>query len=1544
MATSPLSFSATEQFRKKLMTSNLEPYYVKDSSSPQISKADVGTKETEWIDIPLVNQIDLSESGVLEKIKLNTINQYGPDNGFGKPYNVFVVQGQPNQGEFEYNTDETKKLAESYQTQKELLVLNQYGPQNGWSDSASQLNVNIRQTAIRDEYFTFVPSSYNSGEILLNTNPVGSDGSLSQDSALAQISATNLKRLFEESIALEIYQETVGRANALQAINDPYTGLKIATGNASLIEPDWNVTVTDGIVGKTYDLVSRISGIYSPYSTIPGDYFNQVKPKNLINQTVNAVAGLFGFPNVLPERKSSSDIFLANTGGGTRRALFGLLDLNKFTPDYRANFVGSLNLRAPKPNYYIGSRTSEPLDIVSPSGQVPVDEFGVESQTSVYGNGVLGDLYENETKFQFGLGSVDTTDGGGLQGGFTWVSPKYKGNAGFNVGKGGDPKGQNVNYPTISSQYTKTESTDYVLKKGSILDDTQRIINSQPNGGKRLQHVGNAIDQTSKVFNDGYREITKGSRVIRYVDNNGIFKGEEYGRVFAKDIPFYTNLNLQKTDGNIRKNPYSILDKTYNLNIYPTSGPDSTTIVGGQVKKYMLSLENLAWRTSRRPGLRYSDLPESEKGPNGGRIMWFPPYDVTFSENNTVNWEGNEFLGRPEAIYTYRGTQRGGSLSFKIIVDHPSVMNLVVNRVLANANSNELTDGVLNSFFAGLTKFDIYELAKRYNNFSLTELSQIQNTINNSSNKEKIKDVINNNLNKGGDGAGGSMESNSNVGLQNYIPQLTSYKSSEFYFDYNQGGGENYSNSLVVYQNNVFYSSITSSLQTQISGAYSKLEEMCNSINSLLSSNNNVTIQIRIKSNTSYNESASVKSDRNTCIEETIKLLTNNSDRVVIKKIEGSSNDIIEPQGYNCGAQTTNNYDVGPVGCRRVIIEDIIETPLPNLKNPNGGVNTNIDDIVNNTTGVVNNLVNSQFNTNSDTTSTISKQVIRKLLSEADYFQFVKETNPFVYDSLREKLKYFHPAFHSMTPEGLNERLTFLLQCTRPGDTIPTKKADGTFIDKDARNTGFGAPPVCVLRIGDFYHSKVIIDSINFQYEDNKFDLNPEGIGVQPMIASVSISFKFIGGQSLKGPIEELQNALSFNFFANTEMYDERATVTDISAYNKEFIDKTEPTGDTIKNANTNLQNEGGTLIGDIDGNFTASGTAANNSYEILFKDLITNFEPIENGMYDKLKELTENYNSALLKLYTKDRDFKTGLLDEFGAGKTVNIFGKSSYVDKVSQVFTDIITDIDDNNLTILSNMLSGYKFPTSQQNVFKQQLKDLVNNKKTDFLNGLTTITNDLSTSQLKIVRTIDKINYVLQSLDGYIDKRGNPQIYDAQSGETITGLLNDSTKIVESLNSIITYYSEINIITDDYNNDQSYTLLGGSFNVTADMRFYLIFGYDLTNNYKELETKCVGVLSSDNNWKKFIETDLNKYYREPAILERKLILAKFKEYKDYKSKFSKWLPNDWNQLNKKDRKNSLVLKSSPSSDDKIRLQNLYLGYNSSDDKLTFNGKVTF
>ena len=70
-----------------------------------------------------------------------------------------------------------------------------------------------------------------------------------------------------------------------------------------------------------------------------------------------------------------------------------------------------------------------------------------------------------------------------------------------------------------------------------------------------------------------------------------------------------------------------------------------------------------------------------------------------------------------------------------------------------------------------------------------------------------------------------------------------------------------------------------------------------------------------------------------------------------------------------------------------------------------------------------------------------------------------------------------------MTPEGLNARLTFLQQCTRPGQTIPIIGPDGRPKYNDALNTSFGAPPVLVLRIGDFYHTKIIPSTLTITYE-----------------------------------------------------------------------------------------------------------------------------------------------------------------------------------------------------------------------------------------------------------------------------------------------------------------------------------------------------------------------------------------------------------------------------------------------------------------------------
>jgi len=164
------------------------------------------------------------------------------------------------------------------------------------------------------------------------------------------------------------------------------------------------------------------------------------------------------------------------------------------------------------------------------------------------------------------------------------------------------------------------------------------------------------------------------------------------------------------------------------------------------------------------------------------------------------------------------------------------------------------------------------------------------------------------------------------------------------------------------------------------------------------------------------------------------------------------------------------------------------------------------------------------------------------------FYRKLERESPLVFQRLVDKLKYFDPAFHSMTPEGFNGRLTFLHQCTRQGNTVTMSDSGG----KTANNLAFGRPPFCVLRIGDFVNQMVIINNVNFDYtvsEGITWDLNPEGAGVQPMLCRVTLTLTLIGGSDLAGPIRRLQNAMSFNYYANARLYDNRA---DRVMYNSE--------------------------------------------------------------------------------------------------------------------------------------------------------------------------------------------------------------------------------------------------------------------------------------------------------------------------------------------------------------------------------------------------------
>jgi hypothetical protein len=645
-----LDFSASNGFRKKLLTRNLTPYakapnrptlpidttYVQTDSSVQDSP-------DQLIDVPSFAN------------KLYPLNEWGAEGGYKQvPDPTGLLNNKSNRGEYGPGQQDAHIVDQSQVASQSGFgsISPAWKPLNAYANG-TQTSLDSGEYITQPDYVrggtnlynnqpyptTFNPSSYGPVGILLSRDPQGSNGLLSQDSFIAKLGAQTLRKAFEERIAQQIYQNTAARAN-LFSVDSATDVLNLVTGRVPLIEPNWTITVPTNPVLAATDFALRLAGSILPVSTIPGSYWdtsiNSGQPttiQQLQNAFRRSTVGNF-FNRLLGAPQTGSQLFLNNTGAGQRSRLFQNINFNKYKPSYDRGFfnrgggalVGGVSNNA---NYYVGSRTAEPSQVFSPPGALPVNEFGVVQQSPVFGPTELAQLYEGPSKeVKLGANGPTYSNGGGIEGGFTWVSPKYKGNAGKKVGLGGEVTNEDEDFRP--SSYNSTESTERTFREGSILDDTQRLINSQPAGGKRLQHVGNAIDQVSKVFNDGYKEMTKGSRVYRFVGAPGQEVGTEYCRVFAKDIPYLQYNDLQKVDGittSGRRFADSVLDNTYNLNIAPNKqegGQSSTNLIGTEntafAKKYMFSLENLAWRTSSTPGYSVSDLPVCERGPNGGRV------------------------------------------------------------------------------------------------------------------------------------------------------------------------------------------------------------------------------------------------------------------------------------------------------------------------------------------------------------------------------------------------------------------------------------------------------------------------------------------------------------------------------------------------------------------------------------------------------------------------------------------------------------------------------------------------------------------------------------------------------------------------------------------------------------------------------------------------------------------------------------------------------------------------------------------------------------
>jgi hypothetical protein len=1450
-----------------------------------------------------------------------------------------------------------------------------------------------------------------------NLISVMSNDNYDTESELMKFAALNIRQNPNGPVLARITRNlevaTNGRLRFLDALNgNTATAINIVTGREPLIEPNNKITVAKTLPGKAIDFLQTVAGVEFPWSEIPGDYLSD--PRNPINNrpeartelgrvfqdVTGALGSLFGIQRRPKLGRKPSDLMIEYLGEGQKNSLYDNLSFSKYAPNYTTtarsqntskifNFVDNLaqgvknilGAEAPAGVAYIGDDRGN--DVKYAMGDFNDRQIRSSYYLSFMFDPVQAELFQRDKNL---------SQGGGISGNLTWISKNSKNKYGTH----------NKEWDSEQSTWVDTLSTKFGFREDSILGYTQELLDTLPlDGATSRTHVANVIDQTSRFFKDGDIMMSRGS-AVKYVKNDtGQEAGVEFCRVWTKDRSYMNYSDTMKRTSNIRKYNGSVISHPWNLNIGPMSNGkksfnDSTNIVpskdggglfwgeGFYAKKYMFSIENLAWKTSELPGFTVQELPYCERGPNGGRVMWFPPYDLKISEQNSAKWEENSFLGRPEPIYTYQNTTRSGQVSFKVIVDHPSILNLLV-REHFEGMSDEESDNYINAFFSGCEDIDFYDLIRRYTTITPDESKKIKEYLEGGTNPEVIQKyrvetepivpVVPDN----------TPEKIEGVKLDTYLL---------FANDRPSGGKNNTEYESDVDYTTLYKQSLGKDTQSYINDSKTALTNTLTELLTLANTTGNTKQVVNARKDiTTLFKQPDGKIDptlHTEKIEKQKELLQTEIDKGVKnfneyeKQLNTLKDDITKGDVQeitistlsSCSAVADDTYNY-KLSIRRShsILKDIVkrlggaESVVKKIAKPSSSgelSSTSFEQVIsfkelgfadregnlvfkatNKGEKVVNEVngdcsktefitkslkINTaiafgcrqssvKFNytkavkkqddqkpTNDDVPPRtrliledgtppsgnrkppidVMKRIIMKTLSECYYFKTLEEKDPVVFGSLKEKLKYFHPAFHSMTPEGLNARLTFLNQCLRPGDTIPIKGISDD-LDTFARNTTFGPPPICVLRIGDFYHSKIVIRDINITFDDSTWDMNPEGIGMQPMLANVSLQVAFIGGQGLDKPVERLQNALSSNFYANTEMYDERAIATVDNPYGKDkkesdlftksFLEGLQvATPPAVDSSN---KSDGNKL--DTDKFIGAPSTDGKSlEYRGIVKDVFEKTEGFFSSYGDAYNNVNKEFGPLIMKMLFSPQYREINKYDIFNTtsttpGSTIELFGipkdgtpHSKLISNLKLKLKEYTENQDVSSIIGFEKVLTQPQLIKSNELLRPHLIKYI--GDKIDKLSSNEKVIG-VENSRDELIKSLDKVNFLVKyGYDGKVEKGG------VASKAVLSGYTYNL--IYDEYESCIEYITE--------NNDKLYEKINNTIDFKSITLTPEIYGSILSSllSFEDGKSKLMNVFAVDTTIFKTETVEkltkrLDKFVEAPDDVK-----FKFKKFKNQKT----------------------------------------------------------
>jgi hypothetical protein len=214
---------------------------------------------------------------------------------------------------------------------------------------------------------------------------------------------------------------------------------------------------------------------------------------------------------------------------------------------------------------------------------------------------------------------------------------------------------------------------------------------------------------------------------------------------------------------------------------------------------------------------------------------------------------------------------------------------------------------------------------------------------------------------------------------------------------------------------------------------------------------------------------------------------------------------------------------------------------------------------------------------------------------------------------------------------------------------------------------------------------------------------------------------------------------------------------------------------------------------------------------------------------------------------------------------------------------------------------------FKNGDKRKVKRKLKRMVDRRKNDYVENLSTNNQKIVDKELLLISIVDQMNFIYNATDGFKNTRGNPIIYslsgttavDASNTSypnTLDELRGDLLVVGNNLNDLITNLETEKIIQTDpkekWQDNFDFNLYIGNNQNSQDNRMNMVFGKDIVEDITKFIDEILEAVDDDvkTDWKRFLQENLG--YTNGAEVTGGI-------YNQYKNQKENILKNRFNDL---------------------------------------------